>query len=58
MCAAEGTVDWIIVLEDIGGKTVLIDLGAVAGKFEDFIPGRRKSWTRWSGKASKPALRL
>ncbi len=40
------------MLEDIGGKTVLIDLGAVAGKFEDFIPRAEKvlDTVEWEGK--------
>jgi hypothetical protein len=51
-CAAEGTVDQIIVLEDVGGKTVFLDLGAEAGKFEDFVPRAEKvlDTVKWEGK--------
>jgi hypothetical protein len=41
-CGVEGTVDQFIVLEDVGGETVLINVGASAGKFEDFLPRARQ----------------
>jgi hypothetical protein len=41
-CVAEGTVDRIVILEDVGGKTVLIDIGATAGTVEEFIPRAQK----------------
>ena len=51
VCHVEGTVDRIIVLEDVGGKTVLIDVGAEASKFEDFVPRAEKvlDTVEWRG---------
>jgi hypothetical protein len=51
VCHVEGTVDRIIVLEDVGGKTVLIDVGAEASKFEDFVPQAEKvlDTVEWRG---------
>jgi len=52
VCSAEGTVDRVIVLEDVGGETVLIAVGAEAGKFEDFIPRAERvlDTVEWEGK--------
>lgn len=52
VCHVEGTVDRIIVLQDVGGKTVLIDVGAEAGKFGDFVPRAQKvlNTVEWDGK--------
>jgi hypothetical protein len=50
-CAIEGTVDQIIVLEDVEGETVIIDVGAPAGTYEDFLPQARKvlDTVEWEG---------
>jgi hypothetical protein len=50
-CAIEGTVDQIIVLEDVEGKTVIIDVGGPAGTFEEFLPQAQKvlDTVEWEG---------
>ena len=42
-CAIEGTLDRLIVLDNVEGKKVIIDVGGPSRTFEDFLLERRKS---------------
>jgi hypothetical protein len=50
-CAIEGTVDRLIILDDVEGETVIIDVGGPAGTFEEFLPRAQKvlETVEWKG---------
>lgn len=50
-CAIEGTLDRLIVLDNVEGKKVIIDVGGPSRTFEEFLPRAQKvlDTVEWEG---------